>query len=102
MPRRWSIESIEISRTPFPDDPTVRGTNETTQRPSRLGGDIQYGKITIYPPGARSFESVFIRLGHEIGHFFPEGTFTERELTAYGQGLWNVYQHGGAYSGPRP
>jgi len=30
-------------------------------------------------------------MGHEIGHFFPPGTFTESQLAAYGTALWNVY-----------
>lgn len=102
VPRNWEIESITISRTPHPTDPGRRAQNEIGSRASIGGREVQVGRITIYPPGARSFESVFIRLGHEIGHFFPEGTFTESQLTQYGTGLWNVHNSGGIYSGPRP
>jgi RHS repeat-associated protein len=99
-PRNWEIESITVSRTVNADDPLMRASNDIGTRIS-AGIEVQVGRITIYPPGAGSFESVFIRVGHEIGHFFPHGTFTESQLTAYGTALWNVY-NGGTYSGPQP
>jgi hypothetical protein len=102
VPKNWEIESLTVSKTGHPDGPQVRATNAIGSRTSVGGRSVQVGNITIYPSGARSFQSVFIRLGHEIGHFFPEGSLTESQLTGYGRGLWNVYQGGGTYSGPRP
>lgn len=101
VPIKWTVESADISPFPNPDNPNTLATNGIW-----IGGDgIQHGTITIYAPGARSFESVFIRYGHEIGHFFSDSQIIRmgghESLTRYGEGLLNVYQ-GGEYTGPRP
>jgi hypothetical protein len=88
-----------VSRTPDPDGD--RGENYIEHLPSAIGVMVQHGYITIYPPGARSFKSVFEVMGHEIGHFFWDRELSEPELDDYGKALWRVY-NGGEYTGPEP